>query len=59
MSEPDAYEELEPTDVDPDVDEPVLDPDEVVVTNHLDADEADLVEQAIEVPEDPDEATGR
>jgi hypothetical protein len=59
MSEPDAYEELEPTDVDSDVDEPVLDPDEVAVTDHLDADEADLVEQAIEVPEDPDEATGR
>jgi hypothetical protein len=46
-------------DVDRDGDEPVLDAEEIAVTSHLDADEADLVEQSIEVPEDPEEATER
>jgi hypothetical protein len=59
MSEPDAYEA-----VDPDGDGPVLeagqiDADQIAVTSHLDADEADLIEQFLEVPEDVDEATGR
>jgi hypothetical protein len=57
MTEPDAYEA-----VDPDGDGPVLDPGRIAVTSHLDADEADLIEQFLEVPddpEDPDEATGR
>jgi len=54
MSEPDAYEAVDRTG-----DEPVLDPDQIVVTNHLDADEADLIEQFLEVPEDVDEATDR
>jgi hypothetical protein len=55
MSEPDAYEDLEPTAI-PDLDEPILDPDRIAATNHLDADAADLIEQALEVPEDEEEA---
>jgi len=54
MTEPDTYEAVEP-----DGDEPVLDAGEIAVTSHLDADEADLIEQFLEVPEDVDEATGR
>lgn len=45
----------EPDDVDRDGDAAVLDPEEIQLTSHLDADEGDLVEQYIEVPEDPEE----
>ncbi|WP_029113949.1 hypothetical protein [Mycobacterium sp. URHB0044] len=55
MSEPETFEELQPIDVDPDAIEPVLDPDEIAVTSHLDADEGDLIEQFLEVPEDEDD----
>ncbi|MDT5300870.1 MAG: hypothetical protein QOG79_4112 [Mycobacterium sp.] len=58
MSEPDAYEAVDRPG-DPGGNEPVLDPDQIAVTSHLDADEADLIEQFLEVPEDVDEATGR
>ena len=54
MSELDAYEAVDRTD-----DGPVLDPGQIAVSSHLDADEADLIEQFLEVPEDVDEATGR
>jgi hypothetical protein len=53
MSEPDAFDGG---------DEPVLDPEGIAVTSHLDADEADLIEQFLEVPDDPEdseEATDR
>jgi hypothetical protein len=62
MSEPDAFEELDELDQmrdEPVGEEPILDPEAIALTSHWDADEADLIEQAIEVPEDPDEATGR
>jgi hypothetical protein len=55
MSEPEAFADLEPADVDPDVIEPILDPDEIALTRHLDADEGDLIEQFLEVPEDEDD----
>jgi hypothetical protein len=58
MSESDAYEAVDRTG-DPGGNEPVLDPDQIAVTNHLDADEADLIEQFLEVPEDVDEAADR
>jgi hypothetical protein len=58
MTEPDTYEDRD--DGGQTGDAPIgEDPARITVTSHLDADEADLIEQAIEVPEDPDEATGR
>lgn len=51
MTEPDTYETLDRIG-DPDDDAPVLDPSRLAVMSHLDADEADLIEQFLEVPED-------
>lgn len=58
MTEPGTYEALDEIG-DPDDDAPVLDPDRIAVTSHLDAAEADLIDQFLEVPEDVDDAPDR